>query len=431
MKTRKPVGFTMLELLVAIVILAIIIALLLPAIQAAREAARRSQCHNNLRQLGLALHNYHEAHKVFPPGITSRTTDPKNPECLYGVEGDSCDSAGPVGGSAAISGLTLILPFMEGRAIYDAYNMKLACCATQNATAVSGTVKTLLCPSNPRDDAPIRTNSGDAGGPEGAYVGAPTVDAAAPTDYGFSMGGNVVATCETPFDFLGHSIYPSPMKQGAGAFNVNSSVSLRTMRDGTTGSFLMGEITGSADILPPLMKDRLPITAANVVPPQGDRSQGVDQPWSLGYIGDENGYGSSGSVFFVTAANAMYNADLTLSDNVATPGGANASGGWLPMPINMTGLNFTRPSVTRDGGYKLASQLQALTVEQAADNQSQPPTRFTGTLDRVSISGARSYHSGVSQFLMGDGSVVAISETVDPRVYVSQSSIAGREVIDR
>ncbi len=104
MLVKKRFGFTLVELLVVIAIIGILVALLLPAIQAAREAARRTQCGNNLKQFGVALHNHHDVRKFFPPLNTSnggtRTTNPQ------GNEGRN-------------SGLMHILPYLEQSAVYD------------------------------------------------------------------------------------------------------------------------------------------------------------------------------------------------------------------------------------------------------------------------------------------------------------------------
>src|SRR5947209_7642263 len=104
-------AFTLIELLVVIAIIAVLIALLLPAVQAAREAARRMQCVNNLKQIGIAMHNYHESQGVFPPGYTS----------YWKKDGGDAGTAEDDIGQGWAWG-SLILPQMEQSALYNAIN---------------------------------------------------------------------------------------------------------------------------------------------------------------------------------------------------------------------------------------------------------------------------------------------------------------------
>jgi prepilin-type N-terminal cleavage/methylation domain-containing protein/prepilin-type processing-associated H-X9-DG protein len=98
--SNRRLAFTLVELLVVIAIIGILIALLLPAVQAAREAARRSQCTNSLKQLGLALHNYHDTHKVFPA-------------MSAGTQGGSVNNGG------YLSGIVALLPYIEQKPLYE------------------------------------------------------------------------------------------------------------------------------------------------------------------------------------------------------------------------------------------------------------------------------------------------------------------------
>lgn len=119
-RVQKQRGFTLIELLVVIAIIAILIALLLPAVQQAREAARRSQCQNNLKQLGLALHNYHDTHRIFPPGQIANYF---NTDAIgrY-AHPDEARLPNVVGLYHGTSWMVHILPFIDQAPLYNFWN---------------------------------------------------------------------------------------------------------------------------------------------------------------------------------------------------------------------------------------------------------------------------------------------------------------------
>jgi prepilin-type N-terminal cleavage/methylation domain-containing protein/prepilin-type processing-associated H-X9-DG protein len=148
MARGSPRGFTLIELLVVIAIIAVLIALLLPAVQAAREAARRAQCTNNMKQIGLALHNYHSTHDKFPPGASVNMSDPT---------GAATGGAGPWLNWNDWSCQALMLGFLEQQPLYNAANFNFAVWHSgrtpigyyANLTVFNAKVGSFLCPSDP------------------------------------------------------------------------------------------------------------------------------------------------------------------------------------------------------------------------------------------------------------------------------------------
>lgn len=137
MRSRRK-GFTLIELLVVIAIISVLVSLLLPAVQQAREAARTSQCKNNLKQIGLALHNYHDNFNVLPPSY------------LYlpgggGLQGPPDTTNGDTGPGWAWG--MMILPQMEQGALYDSFNVNLPCWDPKNANPAQVSIPVYTCPS--------------------------------------------------------------------------------------------------------------------------------------------------------------------------------------------------------------------------------------------------------------------------------------------
>lgn len=131
-------GFTLIELLVVIAIIAVLIALLLPAVQQAREAARRTQCKNNLKQVGLGLHNYHDTHNTLPPGHVQATIP-------------AAQGGGP---SSLASTQTQFLPFLEqgNKAAQFNWGQSMTGHAS-NTAAIQQTLPIYICPSDPSSGA--------------------------------------------------------------------------------------------------------------------------------------------------------------------------------------------------------------------------------------------------------------------------------------
>jgi len=190
-------GFTLIELLVVIAIIAILIALLLPAVQQAREAARRSTCKNNLKQIGLALHNYHDVHKTFPPeAIWSFPTGPSRTDAV----------------PRNYTWIALSLPFLEEKPLHDSIDFKLPIWDQSNANGLirKQKIKTLLCPSDRE------------------YPGGENRHQIGWTNYAGAEG----------WDWWSRS-----HDQHGGIFTLLVPTKIRDITDGTSNTIMVGEVT--------------------------------------------------------------------------------------------------------------------------------------------------------------------------------------------
>jgi prepilin-type N-terminal cleavage/methylation domain-containing protein len=221
---RKRFGFTLIELLVVIAIIAILIALLLPAVQQAREAARRTQCKNNLKQLGLAMHNYLDVTKMFPPGYVQTTAVVTEGNWQWG---------------------SYLLPYIDQAPLYSKLNVgNLTVLQNINDTTAGGgramlqtALEAFRCPS---DTAP-RLNSGPPPGP--------SLPLATTPETGYQINGVSMATSNYVANNASRSLRNDDGAPTAamgigyanGVFFRNSSKSIRDITDGTSNTMLVGE----------------------------------------------------------------------------------------------------------------------------------------------------------------------------------------------
>ncbi len=279
-------GFTLIELLVVIAIIAILIALLLPAVQQAREAARRTQCKSHLKQIGIALHNYHETHRTFPPFFINRTGDP-----LRIADTDK-----------GANWLVFLLPYVDQAPIYNEWNFDIP--ANQNPGR-SQEIPLFKCPTDPQSDAPhcVYAGGGWARGNYGMNV--------SPCQHGIGQGSNgsprgmsganTVARVRDITDGASNTIAVDELRAGLNVQDLRGSWAMPGLGAGTAAMFNDASAPNSKE---PYSDDMENCAVAGLlgVPPMGcfdNSSTGQMTARSL-HIGGVHALLADGAVRFIS-----------------------------------------------------------------------------------------------------------------------------------
>ncbi len=425
-KHDRRAGFTLIELLVVIAIIATLIALLLPAVQAAREAARRSQCRNNLKQFGIAMHNYHDVCRMFPMGAS--------------VYGNSWASQGlPLPGNvyahSMANAFVLLTPYDEQTAFAKAYQWNRQVDSqtvtapvngiglTRSALQAAGASGLYRCPSDTFPDQ----FPGLGVASQGLYD--------VPINYALSHGvcdQYCWATSKIPARELG-------------VFNINGNTRIRDITDGTSSTFAIGEAAMSPLILtpkfsicrgrycltPPVWPSPLPASIAALgVPPT---AAGGPQPvWVQVLVRDSfvnSTNNSLASQFVLTAGTGACTMEQ-LNKNPVTDTFADLGG-----PAGTTGANFVTSAfntclstwASGVGGPPISLSLTG--IGNASNGQPNPAPLANANPEIGSLSNFRSDHPNGGLFLLCDGSVQFINENIDMSIYTGLSTMQGGESV--